>query len=138
MATFGSWFAKSNLTLAKILNLTYYWLHSYIQVQTQFELHISSISSVDWYMFAREVCKNDVIYHSVPIGGPGKRVQIDETKVGKHKFNQGREMDCQCVFGGREEFDQKKIFIVCVDRQHRDPFLPYHPALDPSMQCHYQ
>ncbi len=109
----GSWFAKSNLTLAEILKLTYYWLHSFTQVQTQFELVISSRTSVDWYMFAREVCEEDVIHCSVPIGGPGIRVQIDETKVGKRKFNRGRRVDGQWVFGGREEFDWKTIFMVC-------------------------
>ncbi len=41
----GSWFAKSNLTLAEILKLTYYWSHSFTQVQTQFG--ISSRTSVD-------------------------------------------------------------------------------------------
>ncbi len=62
-------------------------------------------------MFGREVCEEDVIRRSVPIGGPGIRVQIDETKVGKRKFNRGRRMDGQWVFGGSEEFDWKKIFL---------------------------
>ncbi len=98
----AGWFAKSNVTLAEILKLTYYWSHSFTQVQTQFELGISSRTSVDWYMFAREVCEEDLIRCSVPIGGSGICVQIDETKVGKRKFNRGRRVDGQWVFGGRE------------------------------------
>jgi hypothetical protein len=120
----NSWFAKSNLTLAEILKVTYYWSHSYSQVQTQHEFGISSATCVDWYMFAREVCEEDIIRNSQPIGGPDIRVQIDETKVGKLKFNRGHRVNGQWVFGGREEFDRTKIFMVCVELSNSDTLLP--------------
>ncbi len=80
----GSWFAKSILTLAKIPKLTYYLSHSYTQVPTHFEFGFSSRTSVNWYMFARKVCEEDIIHHSVPIGG--QVLPIDETKVGKQSW----------------------------------------------------
>ena len=46
---------------------------------------------------------------SNPIGGPGKRVQIDESKFGKRKYNRGRRVEGQQVFGGIEE-DGRKVF----------------------------
>ncbi len=84
-------------TFTDVLKLTYYWLHSYTPELTQFEMGISSRTSVDWYMFTREVCEEGVIHHSEPIDGPDKHVQIDKTKFGKCKFNQGRHVDGEWV-----------------------------------------
>ncbi|EDO38010.1 predicted protein, partial [Nematostella vectensis] len=45
------------------------------------------------------------------IGGPGKLVQIDETKVGHRKCHRG-----QWVFGGIEEAGWKVVFVAVPDR----------------------
>ena len=54
-------------------------------------------SVCDWASFCREVlvdwcCKQE--------GGERKIVEIDESKFGKRKFNVGRVIDGQWVFGG--------------------------------------
>ena len=36
-------------------------------------------------------------------GGPGKLVQIDESKVGQRKYHRGHVVEGQWVFGGIEE-----------------------------------
>jgi hypothetical protein len=41
---------------------------------------------VDWAAFCREVAIDAVIYKSQKIGGPGKIVEIDESKFGKSKI----------------------------------------------------
>ena len=35
----------------------------------------------------REVCEWICVTNSKPIGGPGIEIEIDETKVGKRKYN---------------------------------------------------
>ena len=60
----------------------------------QRELLIGSNSTiVDYYNFAREVCVCVLEKDSEQIGGPGKIVEIDESKFGKRKYHRGRRVD---------------------------------------------
>ncbi|KAJ8930186.1 hypothetical protein NQ314_017050 [Rhamnusium bicolor] len=47
------------------------------------------------------------------IGGEGKIVEIDETKIGKRKYNKGRYLEGQWVFGGIER-GSRKFFLMTV------------------------
>ena len=40
------------------------------------------------------------IDHPSQLGGPGKVVEIDESKFGKRKYNRGKYQDGHWVFGG--------------------------------------
>ncbi len=120
----GSWFQKSNLTLAEILQISYFWSQDYSQQQVQHELGLTPKTTVDWYMFHREICEAEILDSSQPIGGPGVHVQIDESKFGKRKFNRGRRVDGQWVFGGREANDRRKMFMVPVDKRDSATLVP--------------
>ena len=75
------------------------------------ELRIGSEhTTVDWYNFAREVCVEILEKHSTKIGGPGKTVEIDESKFGKRKYHRGRRVDGVWVFGGIER-ESKRSFL---------------------------
>ena len=50
------------------------------------------------------------------IGGPGKEVEIDESKFGKRKYNRGRVVDGHWVFGGMER-GSGDSFMVEVPRR---------------------
>ena len=80
----------------------------------QHELNVSSATTVDWSNFAREVCEEVVLKNSEQIGGPGIEVEIDESKFGKRKYNRGRKVEGQWVFGGREKNNRSKICMVPV------------------------
>ena len=87
----GSWFSGTHLGIEKVLKLTYYWVYKCSEGFVQRELGIGSNSTiVDWYNFAREVCACVLELDSEKIGGPGKVVEIDESKFGKRKYNRGR------------------------------------------------
>ena len=47
------------------------------------------------------------------LGGEGIIVEIDEAKIGKRKFEKGRLITGQWIFGGFER-ETKKFFIECV------------------------
>ena len=109
----GSWFFNSNLTLETIVLLTYFWVYRAEQEFVQHKLGISHTTIVDWYNFSREVCICILENFSQQIGGPGRIVEIDESKFGKRKFHKGRRVDGVWVFGGIER-ETKKCFFKCV------------------------
>lgn len=75
------------------------------------ELKIGSDHTrVDWKNFAREVCLCILKQDSERIGGPGKHVEIDESKFGKRKYHRGKRVDGVWVFGGIER-ESKKCFF---------------------------
>ena len=53
---------------------------------------------------------------SAKIGGAGKIVQIDESKVGKRKYHRGHRVEGQWVFGGIEAETRKCYLVPVKDR----------------------
>lgn len=60
---------------------------------------------------------------SCKIGGPGKTVQIDESKFGKRKYHRGHRVEGQWVFGGIEE-GSRKCFLISVEERSEAALLP--------------
>lgn len=86
------------------------------------ELGISHKGTCDWTSFCREVLIEWCIKREGKIGGEGKIVEIDESKFGKRKYNVGRLIEGQWVFGGvcRETRD---CFMVPVERRDSETLL---------------
>ena len=118
----GSWFEKSNLTIEEVLKFTYWWCQDMKQWQIKQQLGLGSHTAVDWDMFCREVCEVSLFQRREKIGGPGKLVQIDESKIGKRKYHRGHVVEGQWVFGGIEE-DSRKCFIVTVEDRSESTLL---------------
>jgi hypothetical protein len=53
------------------------------------------------------------------IGGPGKTVEIDESKFGKRKYNRGHHVEGQWIFGGVERGTGRSFFVPVEDRTQR-------------------
>ena len=58
------------------------------------------------------------------VGGEGKTVQIDKSKIGKRKYYRGHMVDGQWVFGGIEE-DSRKSFIITVEDRKEETLLAF-------------
>lgn len=86
------------------------------------ELNISSSTAVDWASFCRELCTLWVEQHSVQVGGEGTVVEIDEVKIGKRKYNKGRLVTGQWIFGGIER-TSKNVFIQPVEDRTAETLL---------------
>jgi len=56
------------------------------------------------------------------LGGEGSIVEIDEAKIGKQKFQKGRLVTGQWIFGGYER-ESKKLFIECVPDRSAETLL---------------
>lgn len=94
----GTWFENTKLELPHIYYLTYCFAHHWTHDQVIFEdFHndeqcLSRATITDWYNYCREVvviCQLKNMETIGKIGGPGKVVQVDESKFGKRKYNKG-------------------------------------------------
>ena len=84
-----SWFEKANLTIEEVLKFTYWWCKDLNQRQVKQQLQLGSHTAVGWDMFCQEVCEVALFDGRERIGGPGKLVQIDESKIGRRKYHRG-------------------------------------------------
>ena len=127
----NTFFEKSNLDLETILLfINVYVRECFTYRFVRNELSLSDRSICDWASFSREVLIEWCIKREGKIGGDGKIVEIDESKFGKRKYNVGRLVEGQWVFGGvcRETRD---CFMVPVEKRDRDTLLHIKTAFCP-------
>ena len=111
-----SWFQDSNLSLWKIMEITYMWSIRYPPRIIKHELQIFDHTVTDWLNFCRDVCTDIIIETGEKIGGEGVEVEIDESKFGKRKYNRGRVREGVWVFGGIEKQSNKCFMVPVEDR----------------------
>ena len=133
-----TWFDGSKLTLQKSLFIMYCFVHQLNYKDTVRETSIeidtdgnkskqlkTSLETVtDYKRYCRDVCFNVILdNNSQKIGGPGKTVEIDESKFGKMKYHKGRKVEGQWVFGGicRED---RSMFMYTVPKRDKETLLP--------------
>ena len=120
-----SFFSGSKLSIAQITKIIYFWAHRYPQEIVIYETGIGTHAAVDFYNFLREVCCVILQEQSEAIGGPGKFVEIDESKFGKRKYNRGKRVEGIWVFGGIERHSNPpKCFFVPVQDRSADTLIP--------------
>jgi len=121
----NTFFDGSKFSLASICNFVMQDVIRH-KGETKFlmsDLGWSRPSVIDWKNFMREVYVDwSLTYNRPTIGGPGKIVEIDEAKVGKRKYNSGRLIEGQWVFGGIERGTQN-FFIVPVENRNTETLL---------------
>jgi len=59
----------------------------------------------------------------ITIGGPNKVVEIDECKIGRRKYNRGKWVEVQWVFGLVER-GSNKCMLVPVPNRSRETLVP--------------
>ena len=106
----GTWFKSNHLNISKILKMTRFWYMRSKKYFVRQELNVSEHTIVDWCMFCHEVRMLITVNESVPLGGKGVIVEIDESKFGKMKYGKGKHVNGQWVFGGIERATDKCFF----------------------------
>jgi len=120
----GTWFSGARLPIGQICRLNCMWLTIHYPRQ-QFimrEVGVSAQTVVDWSSFCREVCVYWLERRSQVLGGPGVVVEIDEAKIGRRKYNRGRWVNGNWIFGGIER-GTGRCFIVPVQNRGSDTLL---------------
>ncbi|XP_066959376.1 uncharacterized protein [Macrobrachium rosenbergii] len=100
-----------------VLFFTYIYVSDFFNYRVvRTELGLSDVAINDWSSYCREVIVNWCIRQKKQIGGPGTTVEIDEAKFGKRKYNVGRVIEGQWVFGGVCR-QTREFFVVPVDNR---------------------
>lgn len=119
----GTIFENSKLPISKALQLMYWWCQELSVAQAAHEVGVSQVTVIDWFLRFREICADQLIATTGPIGGAGHVVEIDESKFGKRKYNRGRLRDGAWVFGGVDR-ETNEAFLEIVDERSADTLVP--------------
>jgi len=119
------WLANMKWDLLKMFRFTMIYLtmkslcHDYCRQYLKIDHH----TIVDWGSFMQEVFLHYCITNTVTqIGGKGYIVEVDEAKIGHWKYNRGRIIQGQWVFGGIKR-GTKKLFLVAVKKRNQPTLL---------------
>ena len=119
----GTWLEKSHVdfeTNMRFVNLFMQDYFSYKVAKT--ELRLTDRTICDWASFCREVMVAWSVSQEGKIGGVGEIVEIDESKFGRRKYNVGRVIEGQWVFGGMSR-NTRECFVVPVENRNRETLL---------------
>ncbi|XP_050339519.1 uncharacterized protein LOC126765890, partial [Bactrocera neohumeralis] len=116
-----TWFDNLKIPLPQVFYLMYacvsHWSHAEVRKNSFIrEPVISSATICDWYNYCREAVVLYQVDHQVAvgkIGGPGKTVEIDESKFKKRKYNKGRRVEGHWVLGMVEHGSDDLRLEVC-------------------------
>lgn len=119
----GTWLEKSHVDFETNMFFVNLFVQDYFTYKVaQDELGLTGKTICDWASFAREVMVAWSLAQKEKIGGVGQIVEIDESKFGKRKYNVGRVIEGQWVFGAFCR-NTRSCFMVPVENRNRDTLL---------------
>ncbi|RWS19021.1 uncharacterized protein B4U80_00420, partial [Leptotrombidium deliense] len=111
-----TFFSKSKLDLWQIAAFANLWIRKVPLWVIEEQAMLSHSTAVDCSGFCREVAFDALMDIRKKLGGPGKIVEIDESKFGKRKYNKGHYIEGAWVFGGIERGTGEIFLEVVADR----------------------
>ena len=87
------------------------------------EIGIESEAICNWRNYVRDVYGEHFVRNPVRIGGVGRTVEIDESAFVRRKYNVGRQVRTQWVFGGLDTTTNEG-FLVAVNKRDAATLLP--------------
>lgn len=103
-----------------MLFLAYLWLNrtqsTAAKEMTGFSQHTITI----FYTHFRKLVESSLEEEDITIGGPNIIVEIDETKLGKRKYNRGHRVEGVWVVVGVERTVERRVFVVAVENRNAE------------------
>jgi transposase-like protein len=130
----GSWFEDCRSGIEKAVSLMYSYAYDDAYEVAIHEADeddgtmLSTATVADWYSLCRDVILHDFDEGKSQrgkIGGPGKIVQIDESKFGKRKYDKGRKVEGHWVFAAIEDGSQDLRVTVCHNQERTTALLTH-------------
>lgn len=119
-----TFFYESKLKCNQIMELGLLWLHG-STVSSAISLTGCSPNTVtNFYKHFRQLVSCSISEEDVTIGGPNIIVELDETKLGKRKYNRGHRVDGTWVFVGIERTAERKLFAITVEDRSAKTLIP--------------
>jgi transposase-like protein len=115
-----TFFFGSMLKCSEILYLAYLWLNR-VSTSSAITMTGHSPNTVSaFYSHFRKLVAASLNEEAQVIGGPGTIVEVDETKMGKRKYNRGHRVEGAWVVAGIERTEERRVFLVRVDERSRE------------------
>ncbi|XP_017479071.1 PREDICTED: uncharacterized protein LOC108368686 isoform X1 [Rhagoletis zephyria] len=123
----GTWFERGRMSFARIYYLMYCFLYRVPQETTIRDdftndpYRLSIMTIIRWYSYCREAIiayQLDHLEHNDKIGGLGKVVLVDESKLGEGKFNRVRNFDENPVIIMVEDKSKDLRIELCTDDEY--------------------
>lgn len=121
----SSFFQDSNLSYLMILRLVYLWCCNTTVQSVKGILPVNERSIIHWFKKCRDLCAliNGESLDTFKFGGPGVIVQVDESVITKRKYERGKYVPCQWIFG-IVDTQSRTGYITFVNRRTADTLLP--------------
>jgi transposase-like protein len=113
-----TFFFNSRLHCIQIMRLAHIWLSGASSKTAGILTGHGTECIAAFYRHFRHLVASSLTEQDQVIGGPGIVVQVDETKLGKRKYNMGHRVEGVWVLVGIEETNESKIFLVPVENRN--------------------
>lgn len=111
----GTFFENCKVELNKVLYILYEYLFKSPINSIVEKCGVSEHTAVSLAKKIRRACACSLKPESMKVGGPGVIVEIDETKMGKRKYNRGHRVEGVWCVAGIERTPDKKVFVFEVE-----------------------
>ena len=118
-----TFFHGSALSCSAIMKLAHMWLadvsfHSVVLLSGH-----STKTVASFFLYFRQLVSSSLVDEDCVIGGKDIIVEVDETKMGKRKYNRGRRVEGVWIVGGVEKTSERRLFLATVEDRKRETLI---------------
>ncbi|CEF61604.1 Transposase, ISXO2-like domain-containing protein [Strongyloides ratti] len=118
-----TFFADQCFSLYKILHMAYLWLWKNLVASIKSQCEVNNTTVCSFLSYFRQLVADALETKECVFGGKSIVVEIDETKMGKRKYNRRHSVDGVCVVGDVEKTKKKHVFAVPVEKRVSETLL---------------